>query len=307
MDAVRCAVTGERAMRSLAITASGLYQPYSFRMSLIGLSKRLLSLQARHTTWVWSDGHHVHGLASVRPRSGTQSWELSHLYTDSLSATPVARLLESVSAAAARSGGQRVFLRLDADSPLVSIARLAGFFPSHSETLYRGTTEGHESGHGLFDANARLRRRRPEDDFGLFRLYNAITPVKVRQLVGMTFDQWSASHERNPGRPYERVFDVDDEVKGWLSTAARFGTGSIAVKLRPDYRALTPDVVAAGLRSLSGSRTVLAMVEEYCSDLGSALVTHGFQPQGTFMVLVKSMAQRVRAEAPARSSRVAVD
>ena len=302
---VRCVLLGESGMSNQALTVTGLCRPHSFRFSLIGLSKRHLSEAARDCTWVWSEGGSVHGLASVRPRSGLKSWELSHLYVDAISESSVTRLLEGVSAAAARSGCERVFLRLSASNPVAQIVRLAGFFPSHGETLYRGATSGDTSRHGLFDADARFRMRRSEDAYGLFRLYNAVTPVKVRQLAGMTFDQWSASHERSPGRLYERVFINDDEVKGWLGVASRFGTANLAVKIHPDYAALTPDVVDSGLRRLTG--TVLAIVEEFTPDLDSALRNRGFERQDEFVVLVKTIAQRARDRVPARSSQVVVE
>ena len=303
---VRCAVVGPSGKANLAVTITGLCRPSSFRMSLIGLSRRSLSPRQRET-WVCVADGRIRGLASIRKRSGPGSWEISHLYTDSDSDQAVVRLLEMAAVGAGSHGAERVFLRVDADSPITRPARLAGYFPSHRETVYRGAARNWEPSHSLFDADSRLRRRRSEDDHALFRLYNSATPVKVRQLVGMTFDQWASSHEHGPGRQYETVLDVDGEVRGWLSTSARFGMGNLAVRLHPDYDALTSDVVEAGLRRLKGTRTVIAMAEEYSPRLETALERLGFEAQGEYVLLVKSIARRVLERTPARSSQAAVE
>ena len=290
----------------MAVTVTGLCRPRSFRMSLVGLSRRSASFRGRDA-WVCLEDGKAHGLASIRRRSGAKSWEISNLYAGSSPGQASVRLLEMAAAGAGTRGGERVFLRVEADSPIVPIARLAGYFPSHRETVYRRTTRQLGPSHSLFDADSHLRMRRSEDDHALFRLYNAATPVKVRQLVGMTLDQWSASHERGPGRPLDSLLQMEGDVRGWLRASARFGTGSLAVRMHPDYDALTLEVVEAGLRILKGARTVFAVVEEYAPRLATAVEELGFEAQGEFVVLVKSVARQVRERTPARSSRAAVE
>ena len=284
-------------MTDFAITVSGLCQPRSFRTSLLGLSRRNVMAPA-NDAWVCVGEEGIHGLASVRQRSGPRSWELSRLYADPASDQAVVQLLERAAAGAGLHGAERVFLRVEADSPIVPAARLAGYFPSHIETVYQGTAGSSEPSHSLFDADSHLRPRRPEDDHALFRLYNAATPVKVRQLVGMTFDQWSSSRERGPGRLRESVLMVDGEVQGSLCTSTRFGRGSISVTLHPSYDALTPEVVEAGMGRLKGTRTVYAVVEEFAPRFATALEGFGFEARGEFVVLVKSIAQRVLERIP---------
>ena len=204
-------------------------------------------------------------------------------------------------------GAERIFLRVEADSHILRAARLAGYFPSHREIVYQGTPGRIESSHSLFDADSHLRYRQPEDDHALFRLYNAATPVKVRQLVGMTFDQWSSSHEHGPRRSQQSVLQVEGEVHGSLRTSGRFGRGSLSVTLHPSYDALTPDVVEAGLRRLKGARTVYAIAQEYAPRLSTALEDLGFEARGEYVMLVKSVAQRVMERVPGRSSQAVVE
>ena len=259
------------------------------------------------SAWVCLSDGDIHGLACIRERSGPKSWELYHLYEDSSSDQVVVRILERATAGAAMRGAERVFLRVASDSPVIQAARLAGYFPSHVETVYVGAATQTGPSHSLFDADSHLRPRQPEDDHALFRLYNAATPVKVRQLVGMTFDQWSSSREQGTGRLRDSVLVVDGEVQGTLRISARFGRGSLAVTLHPNYDALTPEVVEAGLRRLKGVRTVYAVAPEFAPRLSTALEGFGFVPQGEYVMLVKSVAQRVLERVPGRSSQAVVE
>ena len=311
LDLVRCAVSGSKGMTNLAVTITGLCRPRSFRMSLIGLSRRSLTPRSRDV-WVFVENGSVHGLASIRQRSGPKSWEVSHLFADFSSTHAVVRLLERAAASAGSRGGERVFLRVEVDSPIIPTARLAGYFPSHLETVFRGIPSHSEPSrsepsHSLFDADSQFRARRSVDDYALFRLYNAATPVKVRQLVGMTFDQWASSYERSPGRPAESVLVVEGDVRGWLCTSSRLGQGVLAVRLHPSYDGHTREVVEAGLRRLKDTRTVFAIVEEYAPRFATALEGLGFEAQGEYVVLVKSVAQRVLERVPGRSSQAAVE
>ncbi len=226
---------------------------------------------------------------------------MTHLFVDPSAVDFVPRFLEAAAAEAAPAGSERVFLRLGADSDLVPVARRAGFFPICTETLYQGRTSDTAQARGLFDAAGHLRRRRTEDDHDLFRLYNAATPVKVRQLVGMTFDQWSASRERVPGRRDERVLEVDGSTRGWLVTSLALGFSTIDALLHPDYAALTRDVVDAGLVRLRRSRNVVAIVPDHQPSLAGALEERGLEPVGELVTLVKSTAQSVKERVPAGS------
>ena len=205
-------------------------------------------------------------------------------------------LLEGAAAGAAAAGAERVFLRLADGCAAIALARRAGFFPCYGETLYRAAPVPSESSRGLFDADSRLRVRAPSDDYALFRLYNAAAPVSVRQMYGMTLEQWAASRERAPGRLRERVFDDAAELKGVVRTSApRLGAAILDVELHPDYIALAPDFADCGLRELSGARSAMCVVPEYAPHMARALEARGFSAEARFAVLVKTMARRAAA------------
>ncbi len=292
LDIVRCALAATKGLSNRAVTLGNLPGRGSYWRPLLRLSRRHLSPRAVGSAWVWVEAFRVHGIATVSPRSGLQSWEVVNLHLASVPSQPVSELLEETAAAAASRGAERVYLRLEPDDPVVDAARLCGFFPCTRETLYRGSPlQGDSRTGSLFDADSRLREKEPRDDYGLFRLYNASTPVSVRMLVGMTFDQWKASRERPAGRCSERVFEGADAIRGWVRTARRRSDGHLSVMLHADDRVVMQDVTDAGLRGLAGARAVYCLVPEYDTALATALEARGFEPVGQFVTLVKTTAK----------------
>ena len=211
-------------------------------------------------------------------------------------------LLEQVGVASAYGGAERVFLRVEADSDITTAARRAGFFPCCRETLYRRQSPASVSRRGLFDTDSHSTKRGPEHDHTLFRLYNETTPLKVRQLAGMTLDQWKDSRERPIGRRRERVVEVDGAVRGWLATSVKSGVGQVEMTLHPDYASLVPDIVDFALRSLVKARSVVSVVPEHTPLLGGALEERGFMPEAEFAVLVKSTARMAMQPVAAHTS-----
>ena len=293
-------------MRNRAFTLGSLPGNRPLGLSLLGLSRKHLSPRAKDRAWVWRTGSRVMGIASVRPRAGRQSWEVPALYIGSTARLAVSELLERAATSAAGEGAERVFLRLREDDEVISDARVGGFFPCMSETLYRGRSSGTSYGNGpLFDA--RMRPMEPSDDHGLFRLYNAATPAPVRSLVAMTFDQWQASREQGPGRHDQRVLVREDNVRGWLGTTlgsrvGGSGVGALSALVHPDDNLVLPEIVNLGLRTLSSANTIWCLVPEYQASLGHILEERGFEQVEHFITLVKTSAKTSRYTDAVRSA-----
>ena len=306
-DALRCAVAARRGMSgNLALTLAELRGAEPFAAAMLALAARGFSPRSRELAWTWTRAHRIRAVCSARPRFGPKSWEIERLYADSVDEWAIVETLERVSAACAARGAERVFLRTDADGDVPHIARAAGFFSRLRETLYAsGEIPKDAATGGLLTAGARLRKRLPSDDYALFRLYSAAAPVSVRQLAGMTLDQWTASRERAAGRADERVLEMTDgggALAGYVATRRWFGTGVIEMLIHPDYAALTDEMADAALRSLAGVRRAIALAPEHAPRVGDALERRGFAPKAELATLIKSAARPVGqlAAAPAR-------
>ena len=305
LDIVRCLAVGVNRFPNLAVTADSPIRPQSFRAFLTESFRRRIMPSSGWRALVCVEGGRVRAVAGLRSRSGPRSWEVSHLYAAPGSEAATTRLLERASAASARGGGERVFLRVEADSDIIPTTRRAGFFPCFRETLYLGRPPVSELGKSLFDADSHSVERRAEHDHALFRIYNQTTPMKVRQLAGMTMGQRKDSRERAAGRSLEWALELEGTVRGWLRTSARFGAGRIELMLHPDYIALTPDILDYALASLANAKSVAVLAPDYVPLLGGALEERGFRPEREFAVMVKSVARMAGQPAVARTSLVA--
>ena len=274
-----------------ARTRDRLAQPASLLPALCrALGSGLASHRSRHLC-IGLERQRVWGVVSVRMRSGPRAWEIDHLYLDPRAQESSMDLLEMASVAAGKRGAQRLFLRLSAQNPLEEQARLCGFFPCLTETLYQ-----REPGRPLpgVEAPLTLRPRQAEDAFALFRLYNANTPQGLRSAYGLTLEQWRDAQEPPVGMVRELVYESDYGVRGWLSLCLQRRQGHLELAAHPDERDLVQRLVQAAIATLGPSRSHLCLVPEYATGLQAALEQRGFRPQGEFRLLIKAIAKEVK-------------
>ena len=244
-------------------------------------------------SWVWQEGPALRAVVTASPRSGPLSWEVTHLLVD----RPVAHAAElaaRVSQEALAHGAQRVFLRLLRNDPMAELAPMAGFFPHLRETLY--ACHSPTGAEGRLPPGAILRRRREADLHDIYRLYQATAPVEVRACGGMTFQQWSHSLERLPGRPRELVYERDGVLRGWLRLSRRSGRGYVELLLHPEEVGHLALLVGAAEEALAGVSVILCLVPHYRGDLEHLLPRRGYGAVEEYVTLVKSMMVRKGAE-----------
>jgi len=222
-------------------------------------------------------------------------------------------LLEQLIAAVGWRSGERIFLRLAANCPALPLARRSGFHPCFNETLLVGyggintysnsggrpaaAVKGSPAGPGGGTGMGNLRPRRPAEDYALFQLFCASTPVAVRDALGLTFDQWQAAREPlfrqgNGGRAQEWVSDHKDRIIGWLGLAQRRRAVEAMAMAHPDYPEQQAALLDAALARPGGQRW---LIPEYRAAMADRLIGQGFQSRAQYTMLVKL------AAVPARS------
>ena len=223
-------------------------------------------------------------------------------------------LLEQLIAAVGWRSGERIFLRLAANCPALPLARRSGFHPCFNETLLagyggrinpnpdsggrpvaavKGSPAGRDAGSGM----GNLRPRQPAEDYALFQLFCASTPVAVRDALGLTFDQWQAAREPlfrqgNGGRAQEWVSAHKDRITGWLGLAQRRRAVEAMAMVHPDYPEQQAVLLDAALARPGGQRW---LIPEYRAAMADRLLGQGFQARAQYTMLVKL------AAVPARS------
>ena len=261
-------------------------------MLLMEVSRRSLPLPRNKTSsCVWTSGIRVLGVAAARPRSGVRAWEVSHLLLSSEDDTGHGDLLRSLCQSVAPKGGERVFIRLQREDPLVRSAALQGFEHSTHELLYRGRARPLRSRHPI-----NIREIGPADEHSVFRLYCAAVPSDTRKGFGMTLDQWAASKERGRGRSREFVHERDGRVTGWGRAVKERGTGKLELLVHPDHEQDVAGLMSYGLAQLSGTRAVFCLVSEQQVLLQRLLEQEGFEMSSGYVTMVRPMVVPVSTE-----------
>lgn len=236
-------------------------------------------------TWVSVRGATIRGLVSARRRAKPSAWEVEVLINASDDEAVALSLLSRMTEGVIKQGAERVFLRLEAGSDLVRVARRAGFFKYGEETLYR--REGRRwrpSGSG----DVPLRSKGKSDAFGIYQLYNAAVPANVRAIEGATFREWQAAQEKWGGRTSDLLLEEGGLVTAWLRVMAGSIGRLYALSQSGDYDAL----LATALDALQ-DRDAYCLVPQYNAGLASALARAGFEPAREYVTLAKRLTRPV--------------
>ncbi len=262
------------------------------------LFKEALFSRKRHRcTFVWWDRFHLRALGTIRVRSGVRAWEIERLHLNEEGQRVTEELLERLSQYAGQRGAERIFLRVPHDSSLVEHARRAGFFPSHKEYLLHGEVGRTISGDAGKETPGCLRPRQAHEEFALFQLYCASTPVQVRAALGITLDQWRDARERAFGNATELAYLRDNKITGWLNFHPQRRATPVDLVVHPnDEEALSALVSHA----LSQRQLQTWLLPEYQDMTRRLLVHSGFEEVGCYYQLVKCLAVKVARPATAR-------
>jgi hypothetical protein len=312
-DALRCTLLNAPGRANLACprpTLNGsqlpLYNARLWRNAVLQPRNRLALAR-------WQ-GTRLSGLVSSRTRSGPRVWEVDGLYLaaldspamngngrggsdkpDQVKADALA-MLEDLFQAVGERAGERIFLRLPANSTAQALARRSGFMVACNETLVEGPSFVPRNG-GDNDTidNATvsgLRSRLPSDNYGVFQLYCASVPVRVRQAMGLTLDQWQDGREVSargvtPTRPREWVAEEAGRIVGWVRLSGRGKSVGAEVMAHPDHPDLLFRLVDFASRRYPRLRW---LIPEYQAPVGDRLTARGGRTVAEYTMMVKMVA-----------------
>ena len=139
-----------------------------------------------------------------------------------------------------------------------------------------------------------MRKRARPDDYALFRLYNAATPLHIRTHIGMSIDQWLAWRERAGRSCAEFVCERDGGVIGGVRLFRINGVWALEVEAHPDYAGIAAALLDFGLAQVSTNAPVICLAAAHQEALASALIERGFANRGEFISVIKVMPLTVR-------------
>ena len=311
-DALRCTLLNAPGQPNLACPRPALngsrlplYNARLWRNAVLQPRNRLALAR-------WQ-GTRLSGLVSARTRSGPRAWEVDGLYLaaidsqatdgnggggqklDQVNADSLA-LLEDLFQAVGERAGERIFLRVPTDSPAQTLARRGGLIVACNETLVEGPSfmgrNGGDQDTTDNSAESGLRPRLPSDNYGVFQLYCASVPARVRQAMGLTFDQWQDGREAPgrgvaPTRQREWVAEEAGQVVGWVRLAGRGNSVGAEVMAHPDHPDLLFRLVDFASRRYPRLRW---LVPEYQAPVRDRLTARGGRTVAEYTMLVKMVA-----------------
>ena len=219
------------------------------------------------------------------------------------------RLLSGISAAAARSGMERLFAAVPDDARARETFFQAGFYSYTRETWYAAARAA------LPAPSARMRAREATsvDAHDLFRFYAMTTPHAVQraeQLSMRDFDLGRRGGAYDPphligGNPLSmsrRLALIDHDQTKPCAVALAFAgldhhPNVLKVRTADSDVDLARDLVRAAVRALPPGRPITSPVRSYEEHVARALLSEGFRDAATAMLFVKELA--IRVEEPA--------
>jgi hypothetical protein len=235
-------------------------------------------------TWVNVRGATIRGLISARRRAKRPVWEVEMLIDADQDKAIVSALFSRMVGGVGKRGAERVFVRLEAGSPIIRAARDAGFFAYQEETLYRLEKRPQAAGQPLH-----LRPRDKGDALGIFQLYCREVPANVRAIEGMTLREWQAAQESWGGRYRDLVLEEDGVITAWVRLLAGQVGRMTAICGSENYA--KDEVLLAGALELGDFHRLLTLAPSHDPGLALALKRLGFQPVGDYVLMAKRLAR----------------
>lgn len=210
-------------------------------------------------------------------------------------------LLEHLCVQQGEQGVQRIFVKVrDDGSAAAETLRQLGFGAYARRHVFRlANAPAKESP----SAGSPLRPRRPEDDWGLQRLYSTVAPRPIQQAEGFDRQAEGPTSAALYGFGREPARDWLSERYGETTAYFRLLPGRwghwLTAMLHPDLRDEGIPLLRAALSLFSEMprRPLYCGAREYEVGLKHALIEVGFQPYADELIMVKHTTGRVEASA----------
>jgi hypothetical protein len=228
-----------------------------------------------------AQGPRLQGLVGARQRGGRPAWEIDYLVDATRGHEALSGLLECAIADAGRAGAEKLFLRLDSASPLLTVVLESGFMGYQESVLY--TREG-------MLPPARVEGQRPVaamDSYFLFRLYTSCLPEAVRRLEAATYNEWLAAQDRRWLRHGEQ-FVVEGEARLRALVSLAYRDDTLSVDLLAEDGTDAHDVLASAAAAMKlDYAAVEVLLPSTASRHAAQLQDAGFRLARTFISLMR--------------------
>lgn len=290
-----------------------LVQPESLLPTL--LRSALLAQHRSNFIYVCVDHGSVLGYVEAHSRRRRRDeWAIATLATTERAPDAVwGDLLEELCRAAGEEGVARVFVKAPSEARELGLFRSLGFTHYSNEHVW-GNLYFAPGGARLDEPpRGSLRRQTNQDAWDVMQLYTAVTPPAVQRAEVLTSRQWQVGYIQRPLLfPHgllERSYVWPDQSgdKRALGGYIRLLTGQrghwISALFRPDHANRKMHTVAFDYAlwkaAQHGSKPVYCGIREYQIEVESMLEERGFHLLSEQALLVKYLAEPLKARQPA--------
>lgn len=235
----------------------------------------------------------LEALAALQARRGASAWEVTGLFASPIGYIELEELLAGAAAAIGELGVERLFLRLEAESPVAGPSQRAGFRVAFSEELLTGTLRPPAEERTMI-----LRPFRREDANEVFRLQVATAPIAARPAIGLTLSEWDASKEDAEGEATrEFVCDTEQGLSAWVRIDRGERGVTVEAMLHPDRADLAEPLIESAALALGRESEARWIVPTHQPHLAKALADRGWRTRAEYAVSLKPVARHARQPA----------
>jgi hypothetical protein len=259
------------------------------------------SLRSKHThSLTLAHGRYVPAIVAAKPRATVRAWEVTQLLVDSPESAACHEVFGILFREIAHRGGERLFLRLREDDPLLRMAATCGFTKYGEETLLAGPKVSFP---GVSTQD--ISPVKPVDEHDLFRLYNASTPSRARFALGMTADQWRAAREPAGWRSREYIYRQDDAAQGWAHVIRKGRSAILTLMSHPNAADSVPALVTHGMARSWGVGNWYVLAGDHQSRLLALMGQRGHWEVARYVTMARAITSPVTVAEASRAVRIA--
>ncbi len=300
-DVVRYGVFGGPVPGNRAYPLAAIGTDSTVVMSKRDVMATVASLRSKDTyALTLSHDRYVPAIVAARPRSNPQCWEVTHLLVDSPDGAECHDVLGILFREIAQRGGERVFLRLREDDPLVQLSASCGFTKYGEEALLTGPKVSFPGA-----STQGIRPVKQIDEHDLFRIYNASTPSRARFVLGMTADQWRAARERAGWRSREYICRQDDAARGWVHITRRGRSTILTLMSHPGADDCIPALVTHGMSRAWGVRNWYVLARDHQGRFEALMRERGYREITRYVTMARAITSPVTIAKASRAVRLA--
>ena len=246
-------------------------------------------------------GRELRGLVVLRGLRDMATWEVDQLLVGAEAPHTCAELLARADVSLVRAKAERVFLRLADEDTAIGPANEAGYRRYKEESVFRTSSARPLGETVLLPSGVTAHPKRPEDEYRMFRLSTASSPVQVRAAEGLTFREWQeavAVRSQGTRKVRDIVFEAESHLVGWLRTG--FGTSKQVLAeavVHPDRRGdLIEPIVHTALAYARGKSLAIVVASDD-EPMAGAVESAGLRYCGRYTSLVHQIRVKVTESA----------